>query len=51
MASLNFYQEKYGKREGRKIYNAKQRAYRRKHRAKINAAQRARYKALISRAV
>lgn len=48
MASLSFYQQKYGKREGRKRYNAKQRAYRRRNRARINAAQRARYKALRS---
>jgi hypothetical protein len=50
MASLIFYQRKHGKREGRMIYRKKQRAYRRKHRDEINAAQRARYQALTNAA-
>jgi len=50
MASLTFYQQKYGKRIGRKKYLAYCRSYRRKNRAKINASQRARYKFLTEAA-
>lgn len=50
MASLGFYQKKFGKREGRKRYNAIKRQYRRRNRAKINAYQRGRYKALVAAA-
>lgn len=41
MASLGFYQTKFGKRDGRTLYNAYHRAYKKKHRKQINAARRA----------
>jgi hypothetical protein len=40
MASLDLYIRKYGKREGRILYNAFHRAYKKKHARKINAARR-----------
>jgi len=40
MASLSFYQNKFGKRVGRKAYNAYHREYKKKNREKINAARR-----------
>lgn len=46
MPSLTHYQQKYGKREGRKRLNAYQRAYRKKHKVRLNEAQRGRYKAM-----
>jgi hypothetical protein len=50
MASLDFYTKKYGKREGRRRYNAKKRAYRRRNRDKVNAQQRAWYHARVNAA-
>jgi len=41
MASLDFYMRTFGKRDGRKRYNAYHREYKKKNRAKINAARRA----------
>jgi hypothetical protein len=45
MASLTFYIQKFGKREGRKKYNAYHRDYKKQNRDKINAARRAARKA------
>jgi hypothetical protein len=50
MASLTFYVEKYGRREGKKRYNAYHRRYKRRNREQINAAQRERLRALRERA-
>ena len=40
MASLTYYVRTFGKREGRKRYNAYHREYKRKNRVKLNAARR-----------
>jgi hypothetical protein len=40
MASLAYYEQTFGKREGRKRYNAYHRNYKKKNREKINAARR-----------
>jgi hypothetical protein len=50
MASLSYYIKAFGKRDGRKKYNAYHRAYKKKNRAKINAARRAARKAHKARA-
>jgi hypothetical protein len=50
MASLDFYIRKFGRREGRKKYNAFHREYKKQHRDKINAARRAARKAHKKRA-
>lgn len=50
MASLAYYVREFGKREGRKRYNAYHRDYKKKNRAKINAARRAAWKARKQRA-
>ena len=42
MASLSYYTNKFGKRAGRKAYNAYHREYKKKNRARINAERRAR---------
>jgi hypothetical protein len=44
MASLSTYINKFGRREGRRRYNAFHRAYKKKNRAKINAARRKAHK-------
>jgi len=49
MASLAYYERAFGKREGRKRYNAYHREYKKKNRTKINAARRAVRKALKQR--
>jgi hypothetical protein len=45
MASLSTFERKYGKREGRKRYNAWHREYRKLHLAKLRKYDRERYKA------
>jgi hypothetical protein len=50
MASLTFYIQKFGRREGRKKYNAYHRKYKKRNRDKINAARRKARKAHKQRA-